>query len=144
MTMSELHLQQEQFTNAKRWLKVQGILSIIFGALGTLFAAPLAFFYSIGITAELATEMPGLESEIGPVVFIIVLIVGLILWLIPHLFLIVSGALLARGPKPGVAKGLTITNLIIGAMWNYLILAFAIVSLVQSGNYARGYVHHKK
>jgi hypothetical protein len=34
---------------------------------------------------------------------------------------------------------MTIANLVVGAFWNYIILAFAIVSLVQSGHYAHGY-----
>jgi hypothetical protein len=121
-----------QIETSKKFLKVQGILSIAFGGLGTLFGIPIIFIYALSASYDM-------QSDVGPVVFIVLLTLGLIFWMLPHIFLVVSGATLVRSPKPSVAKGMTIANLVVGAFWNYILLAFAIVSLVQSGNYARGY-----
>jgi hypothetical protein len=121
-----------QYETSKKFLKVQGVLSIVFGGLGTLFGIPLIVFYALGASYDL-------QSDIGPIVFIVLSVLGLIFWMLPHIFLIVSGATLVRNPRPAVAKGMTIANLVVGAFWNYIILAFAIVSLVQSGHYAHGY-----
>lgn len=138
MGMNDHEHIKAQHETSKKFLKVQGILSIVFGGLGTLFGIPLIFFWAIGSSYDLG-------DDVGPIVFIVLSVLGLIFWMLPHIFLIVSGATLVRNPAPGVAKGLTIANLVVGAFWNYILLAFAIVSLVQSGHYTRGYKpEHKK
>jgi hypothetical protein len=125
-----------KYSTAKSFLRVQGILSIIFGSLGTLVGLPLIILYIFSLSfSSIQYSYDG--GDWFAVIFLI--IIGLIFWILPHIYMIIAGTYLVRKPKPGLAKGLTIGNLVIGALLNYILLAFAIVSLVQSSHYEEGY-----
>jgi amino acid transporter len=125
-----------KYSTAKSFLRVQGILSIIFGSLGTLVGLPLILLYVFSLSfSSIQYSYDG--GDWFAVIFLI--IIGLIFWILPHIYMIIAGTYLVRKPKPGLAKGLTIGNLVIGALLNYILLAFAIVSLVQSSHYEEGY-----
>jgi hypothetical protein len=125
-----------KYSTAKSFLRVQGVLSIIFGSLGTLVGLPLIILYVFSLSfSSIQYSYDG--GDWFAVIFLI--IIGLIFWILPHIYMIIAGTYLVRKPKPGLAKGLTIGNLVIGALLNYILLAFAIVSLVQSSHYEEGY-----
>lgn len=116
---------------AMSMMKVQGIIVTIFGGLGALFGIILMALFAIAI-GQAYSDNDILEASImfiGSILFI----------LIPHVYFIVSGVILMRQPEPKLARLLTIINLILGAMSNYIILAFAIISLVQIKDYEEGY-----
>lgn len=117
---------------AASMLKVQGIIAMIFGALGALLGVALMFIFGVGLANAYS------DSDIAEYS---VLFLGSILFVImPHVYLIISGVILARSPEPKLSRLLTIINLIVGAMSNYIILAFAIISLVQAKEYEAGYI----
>lgn len=106
-------------------IKVTAILSIIFGAIGTLFGI-------IGIIYMMTS--PSRDYDTPEVAGLMTL-----LWIFPHIFLIVSGIRLLVKPRPSEVKGLTITTIVIGAIWNVILLAFAIITLTQLGAYQNEY-----
>jgi hypothetical protein len=128
--------EASKYSAAKSFLRVQGVLSIIFGSLGTLFSLPILLIYVLSVPGY-SGMYPYNEGDTIGVMFLI--IVTLIFWVLPHIYMIIAGTYLVREPKPGLAKGLTIGNLVIGAIINYILLAFAIVSLTQSASYEAGY-----
>lgn len=136
--MAESH-EETKYLSAQSFLKVQGVLSLIFGSIGVVVGSPLVLLYSLSLP-EWSTEYSYTGGDWIAVSFIIAL--GIIFWIIPHVFMIIAGSHLVRHPKPGLAKGLTVANLVIGALYNYILMAFAIVSLVQSSNYEAGYRKH--
>ena len=118
---------QEQ---AHSMIRIQGIIATIFGSLGTLLGFVLMIIFAFALT----------ESYGDETIEILVYFVASVLFVfIPHIYLIVSGVLLMRKPNPKLARILTIINLIVGAMSNYVILAFAIISLTQVKDYEDGY-----
>lgn len=121
---------------AASMLKVQGIISLVFGGLGAL--AGLVLMVIFGIAFSMAVR----DTEV--IEFFILFAVSVLFILIPHIYLIVSGIILIRQPEPKLARLLTIINLIVGALSNYIVLAFAIISLVQAREYEEGYTDLQK
>jgi len=123
--------KQSAHNQAVSMLKVQGIIATVFGGLGALLGFVLMIIFAISL---------GYAYSDNEIVEFFMLFAGSILFvLIPHIYLIVSGVILMRGPESKLARILTIINLIVGAMSNYIVLAFAIISLVQSKDYEEGY-----
>jgi len=128
------------FERSASLLRVHGIVSIIFGAIGVfsalVIAAVVAVIFAVP-TAEFTP--PNAEETAG---LLIISIAAFFFWLLPHIYLIVAGVYLVKEPTPGVAKVLVIINLIIGFFTNLGLLIFGIINLVQSADYENGY--HKK
>lgn len=127
--------RNHRYEQAQSMLKIQGIISIVFGAIGSL----------VGLIALLiiAISLSGAYTTGDAIGFTLLFMATLIFWLLPHVYFIVSGAVLIRSPEPRIAKIITIINVVIGVLWNYILLIFAIISLTQHLDYAEGY-HHKK
>jgi len=125
-----------QYQQAASMVKIQGVLSIIFGGIGALVGlcalALLAFALSFAYTDS---------DAFG---FFVLFVVTLLFWLLPHVYFIVAGITLYRLPDPRIVKILTIINLVIGVFWNVVLLVFAIISLVQSNDYEIGYKQASK
>lgn len=120
-------------------IKANGIVAIVFGSLGVLLGIiyALAFAYG-GYSADDYSYSDSSSAVGGLVVAFFIFLFAII----PHVFLIISGATLVRQPEPKVARGLTIANLVIGALWNLVILIMSIISLTQMNDYERH--HHKR
>jgi len=118
-------------TQALSMLKVQGIISIVFGALGVLLGLVLMVVFIVALSQAYTTN--------DVIEFFVAFVTVLLFVFIPHIYLIISGAILVRQPEPRSARNLTIVNLIVGALSNYVILAFAIISLTQAKDYEEGY-----
>ena len=132
--MAHNEMEKLMYDRAVSTTRTHGILSIIFGALGILFGLLLvALFVLASVFAE--TTEDAITSG-ATTVFIVVL------FILPHVYLIISGAYLLRNPNPRMARGLTIANLVVGAFSNLVILVIAIIHLVQLGDYERGFEHH--
>ena len=112
-------------------LKVQGVIALVFGGLGALLGLLLMSIFAIALGQA--------YSDNDVVEFFIWFVVSIFFILLPHIYLIISGIILIRQPEPKLARLLTIINLIVGAMSNYIVLAFAIISLVQAKDYEEGY-----
>lgn len=119
----------EKYQTAAKFIKVTGILSIIFGSLGALFGTAYALIYPY--------LPPDPEMSEVPIAFVTA--ATIVLWVIPHIFWIVSGILFLKHPAPSKIRGLAITTIIIGAIWNFVLLAFAIVNLTQLRDYTAEY-----
>src|ERR687886_514951 len=119
---------EQKFDKANQLLKTAGILSIIFGCIGTLFGIFLAIFMP-------ATGSPSSNEYDSGLLAVMVFL----FWIAPHVFLIISGTQLLQKPLPGRARGLTITTLVIGALWNVVLLIFGILALVQMSDYEKGF-----
>lgn len=132
--MTETSTQAQ--SSAGTMLKVQGIITLVFGGLGSLLGLILMLIFGIALSQAYT------DNDI--IAFFIYFIVSVFFVLIPHVYFIVSGIVLIRQPEPKLAKLITIINLIAGAVANYVILAFAIISLVQGKEYEAGYKHLKK
>lgn len=123
--------QQPATNQAASMLKVQGIISAIFGGIGVLGGLIMMVIFALAL---------GNAYTDNDIVGYAVLFGGSILFvLIPHIYLIIAGVILVRQPEPKLARLLTIINLIVGAMSNYVVLAFAIISLTQTKEYEEGY-----
>ena len=123
--------QQPATNQAASMLKVQGIISAIFGGIGVLGGLIMMVIFALAL---------GNAYTDNDIVGYAVLFGGSILFvLIPHIYLIIAGVILMRQPEPKLARLLTIINLIVGAMSNYVVLAFAIISLTQTKEYEEGY-----
>ena len=122
-------VHSEKYQNAAKFIRITGILSIIFGTLGALFG--------IGYTLIYPHLQPDPEMAEIPIVFLAA--VTTIFWTIPHAFLTVSGIQLVKHPAPSRVRGLAIATIVIGAIWNVMLLAFAIVNLTQLRDYAAEY-----
>ena len=132
--MSKDIYRQEQ---AVSMLRVQGIISIVFGALGAFISLVV-----LAILFFIPTNGYPQDQAIG---FMFIFFGILIFAIIPHAYMIVSGLALTRNPNPQVARTLTIVNLVIGIIWNYVLLIFAIISLTQLLPYNEAYERsHKK
>lgn len=97
-------------------LKVTAILSIVFGFIGIFFGI---WLIQTGLSDPRFTS----GSLFGVIVFIV--------WVLPHVFWIISGFQLLQSPKKSLTQGLLVTTIVLGALWNVLLMAFAIVNLVQ-------------
>lgn len=123
--------QQSAHNQAMSMMKVQGIITTIFGALGTLMGLVLMVVFALAL-GQAYTE----NDVVGA---LMMFIVSVLFILIPHIYLIISGIMLIRQPEPKLARLLTIINLVVGAVSNYVVLAFAIISLVMAKEYEEGY-----
>ncbi len=122
-----------QYLKATSLLKTQAILAIVFGGLGVMFAIGLVALYIL--TSESGVEFNQEET----IQFFFYLIITPIFLFISHIYLIISGATLLRSPTPKVAKALSIANIVVGALWNLIILIFAVLFVAQSNEYEKGY-----
>lgn len=136
---SELHYEKLLYDRSAGALKVHGILAIIFGALGMLVALLFTFMVTLGTFAD--EEYDPTNSAFG-LLFVSVLI--FIFWMLPHMYLIISGSYLVRQPAPRVARTLVIINLVVGVFYNLVILIAAIINLTQITDYERSYHIYKK
>jgi len=123
-----------KFDNAASMIRIQGILSIIFGGLGII-GSLLASLY----LALVAVTDPTIAAEDGVIAAAIIGAFVFVFVLLPHVYLIVSGMHLLKNPAPNTAKVLIIINLIIGVFWNLVIFVFAIINLTQLHDYQVGY-----
>lgn len=119
------------YDKAESLLRVHGILSIIFGALGTLISSLVLLAGIIAIVTGGSMYQTAEDAAVWVFIFVFVLL--------PHIFMLVAGIVFLRHPVPKVAKGLVITNLVLGIFWNLVILIFAIINLTQISDYERGY-----
>jgi len=122
-------------SQAASMLKVQGIITLVFGGLGALLGLILMIIFGVALNQA--------YSDNDIVEFSIYFIMSVLFVFIPHVYFIVSGIILIRQPEPKLARLITIINLIVGAVANYIVLAFAIISLVQSKEYEEDYKKHK-
>jgi len=134
--MSELDHKTIAYNRAATMLKVQGVVSIVIGALGILLS-PLLVLLMMAEPDGIGT---GEYAEVG---FIFAVLLSLFFMVLPGIYFIVAGSYLVKKPTPSLARGLTITNLVLGVLGNTIILIFAIISLVQGSDYEHGYKHHK-
>lgn len=123
--------KQLAHTQALSMLRVQGIIATVFGGLGIFFGLILMVIFAFAIGNAYS------DNEL--IEYTAWFIVSIIFILIPHIYLVVSGVILMRQPEPKTARLFTIINLIVGAMSNFVILAFAIISLTQTTAYEEGY-----
>ena len=116
-------------------IRVHGIISIIFGGIGLLFSLIIGLAFILTVDSTDGNQLLG-----G---FILSLLTFLFA-VLPHAYLLVSGIHLLKNPKPSVAKTLIIINLVVGALWNYIVLIFAIINLTQLADYRHGYPKTKE
>lgn len=126
---------RQAFENAALMVKVQGIISIVFGGLGVLGSLFMLTVFAI----RLVNAYVAVDVVLSSIFFICTVLFVLL----PHAYLVIAGIVLVREPEPRMVKVLTIINIVFGALLNYVVLVFAIISLVQSGSYKDGY-HLKK
>lgn len=119
----------EKYQTAAKFIKVTGILSITFGSLGAFFGIAYALIYP---------HLPP-DPEMAEVPIVFLTVATIVFWVIPHIFWIVSGILLLKHPTPSKVRGLAITTIVIGAIWNFVLLAFAIINLTQLRDYTAEY-----
>jgi len=131
--MTEKHPSHEKvlFERAAGMLKVHGILAIIFGSLGVFFG--MLFILAIGLGGLASSTLSDLVGLTAISIF------AVILWVLPHVYLIISGTTLLKGPAPRVAKTLIIINLVLGVFWNLILMIFAIIDLTQIDDYEEYY-----
>ena len=122
-----------QFERAASAINVHGILSIVFGGLGLLIALFFAGLYGVVAMSDTMSA----EDVVG---YAISALLAAVFLVIPHIYLVIAGIYLLKKPVPKVAKTLIIINLVIGALWNLILVIFAIINLTQISDYARGYV----
>ena len=115
--------------------RLHGILSVIFGALGVLFGLLLLALFIIASAFAETTEDAIASGATAVFMFV--------LFIVPHVYLIISGVYLMKLPVPKLARALVIANLVVGALSNLVILVISIINLVQLGDYERGYTAKK-
>jgi hypothetical protein len=140
MVEHSAHIDYEKllFDRAASTLKVHGILAIIFGSLGVLFGILFTLLLVVGTYAD-----ETYDSVNSPLGLFIVSVMIFVLWMLPHIYLIISGYYLIRKPAPKIAKTFVIINLVIGVFWNIVLLVISIVNLTQLSDYERSYHIHK-
>jgi hypothetical protein len=136
-----VHINYEKllYDRAAGALKVHGIVSIVFGAIGTLVAVLFTLLIAAGTIAD-----PSYDSYNSSFGLFIISTMIFVFWTLPHLYLIAAGIYLIREPAPKLAKTLIIINLVVGVFWNLVLLIVAIVNLTQITDYERAYHVHKK
>jgi hypothetical protein len=130
--MAETNYDKLLFERSATMLRVQGVISVVFGGLGVVFGLVFMFMFGLGMLAYENITNYAVENFIWAVVMFVFVV-------IPHAYLVVAGTILLRQPTPGIARTLTIINLVVGVFSNMIILIFAIISLTQSGDYERHY-----
>jgi len=129
------------FDRANSTLKVHGVLAIVFGSLGLLAGLIFTMLMALGTLADNSYAYNPNDSALG---LFFVGALTFVFWVLPHIYLIVSGTYLIRQPSPKLAKVLVIINLVIGVFWNLVLLIFAIINLTELADYERGYHSHRK
>lgn len=129
--MAESHTKEHEaaYERATFSLKLQGILSIVFGSIG--------LFVGLIFMVFLAVLLADSYSNSDMIGIFVLFALTLLFWMVPHVYLIISGVVLQRLPQPSIVKTLTIINVVIGALWNYIMLGAAIYTLTQLGNYEK-------
>ena len=133
--MSEAAIEKRLFERANSLLKTHGIVSIVFGSLGVLAFIVWVLFASLSFFSGELSDVLGVAA--------ISMIFGVI-FLVPHVYLIIAGVQLLRTPSPKLARTLVIINLVIGVFWNIVLLVLAIVNLTQISDYERHLSTDKK
>lgn len=123
-------------TQAVSMLKIQGIVTLVFGGLGALLGLILMILFGFALSQA--------YSDNDIIEYGVYFTMSVLFILIPHVYFVVSGIVLIRQPEPKLAKLVTIINLVVGAVANYIVLAFAIISLVQTKEYEEGYKKPKE
>jgi hypothetical protein len=123
-----------QYDSAVSALKIQAILAIVFGGLGILLAFALVGLYILVGSLSMTELQP--EEAIELAVYGIVTPIALF---ITHIYLVISGIVLLKKPDPKIVKALSITNIVVGAMFNLIVLIFAVLFIAKSGDYEKGY-----
>ena len=123
-------------TQAVSMLKVQGIVTLVFGALGAFLGLILVILFGFALSQA--------YSDNDIIEYGVYFVMSVLFILIPHVYFIISGVVLIRQPEPKLARLMTIINLVVGAVANYIVLAFAIISLVQHKEYEEGYKKPKE
>jgi uncharacterized membrane protein len=123
-------------SQAASMLKVQGIITLVFGGLGAVLGLILMIIFGIALS-QAYTDQDVIETAIY-------CCMSALFIFMPHVYFVISGIVLTREPEPKTAKLITIINLIVGAVSNYIVLAFAIISLIQAKEYEAYYnLSHK-
>lgn len=125
-----------RYEHAASMVRTHGTLSIVFGAIGTFFGLILIVLFSLALSNT--------YDQADAIGFIFLFIATLVFWMLPHIYLIVAGATLVKLPEPRIVKVLSIINIVVGVFWNYILLIFAIISLVQVSDYENGHPLTKK
>ncbi len=133
--MSETSIDQRLFERAQSLLKAHGIVSIVFGSLGVV-------GFLVWLLLVLVSFFGGNLSDIFGMIALT--IIFFVVFLLPHLYLIVGGVQLIRRPSPKLARVIVIINLVLGVFWNLVLLVLAIINLTQIGDYERFYAKRKK
>jgi len=139
--MPETDYKAMLFHRAATMLKVNGIISIVVSGLAILVIVLYAVLIATAAlvssdpSASLSNPESGSNALLSLVLFIIIMI--------PCVYTLVAGILLVRLPSPRLAKGLLITNIVVGSFFNTLGLIFAIISLTQLSDYTAGYKHSR-
>jgi len=136
--MAEVNYEKMLFDRSARMLKVNGILSIVFGGLAALFV--MVFF--LVLVAGAGSDSPD-ASSYGVLSNVLVSFLLFIIGIAPCVYAIIAGVVLLKLPKPVVARTLLIINLIIGVFVNTVTLIFSIISLTQMRDYEIGYKHSR-
>jgi len=124
------------FDRSANLLRTNGILSIVFGSMGAFFGLLFMVLCAIAMMVSETSDDAAYMFLMG---------VGtLVLFILPHVYLIISGATLLRHPSPNVARTLVIITLVIGVFWNLVTLIFSILNLTQLRDYEVGYDKHIK
>ena len=114
-------------THAYTFVKLNGIFSIMFGVIGTF----------VGLLIILLATFPDTTGDsYSTIIAVAFMIICLLFWVVPHIFLILSGTILITHPTYSLTKGLLITNLVIGSFYNIILLVFSIISITQLRQYA--------
>ena len=127
----QTNYDKQFFERASNLLRVHGLISIIFGSIGVFFG--LIFMVIMGIAGVATAQLGDVIGAFAMGVF------TLVLFVLPHVYLIIAGIQLMKQPQPKVAKTLVIINLIVGVFWNLVLLIFAIINLTQIGDYEAHY-----
>jgi hypothetical protein len=135
--VAETNHDKALFERVATMLRIQGIISIVFGSLGVIFGLVLMFMFGLGMLAYENITDYAVENFVWAVITFVFVV-------IPHVYLIVAGTILIRQPTPGIARTLTIINLVVGALSNLVVLIFAIICLTQTWDYERHYPKNKK
>jgi hypothetical protein len=133
--MSDVRDDQRLYERAHSLLRAHGIVSIVFGALGV-------FAFIMWLLLVLVVVVEGNVVDIVGMTALTILF--FVLFLLPHVYLIVGGIQLVRSPSPELARIIVIINLVLGVFCNIVILVLSILNLTQMGDYEHHRAKHKK
>jgi len=125
--------QKHLYKRSANLMKAHGVLSILFGISGVFLGILFIYVMTIGSFAYIA------QSHDNASVEVILGLLACIFFVLPHLYLIVSGVYLVRESSPPVTKVFIILNLIVGIFMNIVVAAFAVANIIQSHDYERGH-----